>query len=294
MKKMHYFNINYNCDSNCLFCAANVGLINYKEYTMTAEMVEKQLLKDNVQKEDYVMISGGEPSISPYFWDILDVCKKYNCHIELTTNGHIFSDVNLAKKLSDYYSINVQIPVFGLEKQHDYLTGCNGGFQKTLQALNNFYILVRDNIFSVSVKFLLCKATVEGNKSAYKMLQDKYGDKFYYYLNALLVSEKAKNNSEEILEPYTVTLNRLGDFVEYDNIIVDTIPLCLLSEKKRNMVLARRDFDFEKTYSDARKADEIIQNYLDDKCKICMVEKYCDKFLPSYISYFGDDEINPL
>ena len=92
MKKMHYFNITYLCDSDCKFCAANVGLINQDGYTIRPEVFEKQLISENVQDEDIVMISGGEPSLSPYFWDILDICKKYNSHVELTTNGHIFED----------------------------------------------------------------------------------------------------------------------------------------------------------------------------------------------------------
>lgn len=290
---MHYFNITYICDSNCRFCAANIGIINRSGYTMSPNQFEEQLLSEDVQTDDFIMISGGEPSLSPFFWNILDICKKYNCIIELTTNGHLFSDMTFAKRLFSYERVNVQIPLFGLKEKHDYLTGCKGGFDKTIKALDNFAGLVNDQ-FSVSVKFLLCKATVDGNVMGYKFCYDRYGDKFYYYLNALFVSKKVKKNKEELLEPYSETIKKLGDFIEYDNLIVDTIPLCLLSNEKRNKVLKRRNYDFKKIYSDAKTNEKDMCNYLDDKCIKCQVEKYCDKFLPSYIEYFGNHEIRPL
>lgn len=294
MKKMHYFNITYVCDSNCLFCAANIGMINHNNYTMTDSEFEQQLLSESVKPGDYIMISGGEPTVSPYFWKILDICKKYNCNIELTTNGHFFADIEQAKRLYTYQKANVQIPLFGLEIKHDYLTGHVGGFKKTIAALDNFAKLIQNEQFSVSVKFLLCKATVESNIEAYDFCFERYGNKFYYYLNALLVSKKVIANSSELLEPYTVTMNKLGDFVNKDGLIVDTIPLCLLSEKKRNEILKKRNYTFEKVYADAKKKNLVISNYKGQKCEICHLEKHCDKFLPSYIEYFGDNEIKPF
>ena len=294
MKRMHYFNITYKCDSDCKFCAANIGLINHNGYTMSTEQFEKQLVDKNVHEGDYIMVSGGEPSLSPYFWDILDVCRKYGCHIELTTNAHSFSDYELAKKLCSYDFINIQIPLFGMEEHHDYLVGHKGGFQKTIQALDNFAILMANNNFSVSVKFLLCKATASENIKVYNFCKKRFGMKFYYYLNALLVSEKVINNSNELLERYSTTIKRLGEFIEQDGLIVDTIPLCLLSEKKRNEVLSRRHFNFEKIYSDAKEKGKDMDNYTCEKCRNCQVEHFCDRYLPSYINYFGDGEICPI
>ena len=294
IRKMHYFNITYICDSNCKFCAANIGLIDSNAYTMRPDEVEIQLLRENVNKGDIVMISGGEPSLSPSFWEILDVCRKYECYIELTTNGHLFSDIKLAKKLYKYENVNVQIPIFGTERQHDYLTGCKGAFFKTIQALDNFSQLMKSKSFTVSIKFLLCKATVEGNRAGYDYLKRRYGAQFLYFLNVLLVSDKVKMNSAELLEPYSITISKLGDFIEYDDIRVDTVPLCLLSEQKRNAYLKQKHFDLLKIYTDAKVFNKDMNNYSGEKCDMCRVKKYCDRFLPSYIDYFGDGEITPL
>ncbi len=293
-RKMHYFNITYTCDSNCKFCAANVGLIDHHGYILTTENFEKALLEADVHEGDIVMLSGGEPSNSKYFWEICDICKNHGCIIELTTNGHSFADLSLAQKISDYTNINIQIPVFGLEEEHDYLTGHKGGFNKTVSALDNFAILKKTKIFTVSIKFLLCKATVEGNKKAYGFLKQRYGNTFVYFLNALLVSDKVKENHIELLEPYSVTIKKLGDFIENEDIRIDTIPLCLLSERKREQFLSQKHVNVLKVYSDAKVHNSNMRNYEGGCCHDCYIEKYCDKFLPSYIDYFGESEIRPL
>ncbi len=293
-KKMHYFNITYACDSDCKFCAANVGLMDHHGYTLTAEAFEKALLNDDVHEGDIVMISGGEPSISEYFWDICDICQKYKCQIELTTNGHGFSDFSLAERLCSYPNINIQISIFGVGAEHDYLTGHKGGFAKTVAALDNFFLLKKTKPFVVSVKFLLCKATVEGNKNAFAFMKKRYGNEFIYFLNALLVSEKAKENHNELLEPYSTTIEQLRDFIENDDIRIDTIPLCLLSAHKRDAFLKQKHINVLKIYSDAKVQHTDMKNFNGERCSTCRLEKYCDKFLPSYIDYFGESEITPL
>ena len=294
MKQMHYCNITYLCDSSCKFCAANIGMINHDGYTITPQEFEKRLLGQNVQPGDIVMISGGEPSLSPFFWDILDICQKYDCYIELTTNGHSFYNRDVALRLYSYKKINVQISCFGLQERHDYLTGRIGNYEKMLGALYNFAAFELDSSFSISVKFLLCKATVEGNKQAFAELYSIFGDRLYYYLSALLVSSKVILNRAELLEPYSDTLRKLGDFVENEKIRIDTIPLCLLSEKKRNAFLRQKQINLEKLYSDAKINNKEMDNYICRSCSNCKLFAYCDRFLPSYIEVFGSSEIKPF
>lgn len=294
MKKMHYFNITYACDSNCLFCAANVGIISDRNYTLTPLAFEEELIKECVKPGDIIMISGGEPTLSPYFWEILDICDKYDCMIELTTNGHFFEDANKAEKLYRYKKVNVQVSLFGLEPIHDYLTGKDGNFKSTLRALDNFASLQERKTFIVTVKFLLSKITALHNEDAYRYIYGRYRDKFTYSLNALLISEKVLRNRDLLLEPYSLSLSKMASFVELDNILVDTIPLCLLSETKRNNFLKKKHINIEKLYSDAKIQNKDMDNYQCSKCDRCSLRIVCDKFLPSYIKHFGENEINPL
>lgn len=294
MNKLHYFNITYVCDSNCLFCAANVGIINHATYTMDVEDFEKKLLERNVQNGDRVMISGGEPTMSPYFWQILDVCEKNHCCIDLTTNGHFFSDEQNVKRILTYSSAVVRIPLFGIGNYHDYLTGRKGNYNKTMQALDNFSQVIRYDGITLNVKFLLCKATVRSNTEVYNMIYSRYGDLFEYSLSPILVSDKVRLNEQLLLAPYTELIKKTGNFIENSNLNCDIVPLCLLSTKKVNEFIQRKKISFDKMYADAQIQYEDMDNYWCDECKICKLNRYCDRFLPSYIDYYGTKEIKPF
>lgn len=294
MSKLHYFNITYICDSDCLFCAANIGIINHKDYTMTVENFEQELLESGVQNGDRVMISGGEPTLSPFFWEILDVCEKYNCCIDLTTNGHYFAENKNVERISKYKNLVIRIPFFGLEKHHDYLTGKSGNFYKSMSALDNLSHMVQSLHLVVNVKFLLCKATVSSNIEIYDYIYSKYKNIFEYTLSPLLVSRKTIQYKEELLAPYSELINKSIDFIEKDNLNCDIIPLCLLSKKKIRDFLRRKKIDFSKSYNDAQVRYESMNNYECVGCDTCRLNNYCDKFLPSYIEYFGTSEIAPF
>ena len=82
----YYFNITYNCNSNCMFCAADIA----KEKCpaeMTIDKIENVLKENNVTNSDRVVLNGGEPTIHKNFIGILHMISKYNPRIILFTNG---------------------------------------------------------------------------------------------------------------------------------------------------------------------------------------------------------------
>lgn len=293
MSAVHYFNITYCCDSDCLFCAANVGIIDHEGYTMTVEEFEQTIRKSNVQSGDRIIISGGEPTVSPYFWRILDVCEKLDCCIDLTTNGHYFADEKNVLKLLKYKSVVIRIPVFGLSKQHNYLVGRENSFEEVITALDHFRKIARLKSITVNVKFLLCKATLN-NSETFRYLFNRYGELFEYTLSPILVSRKVILHKEELLLSYTELIARSIDFVDNPLINCDIIPLCVLSSKKRNSILKKQMFNFDKFYNDAFECGSEMDNYNCPSCDGCILNRFCDKFLPSYINYFGTKEIRPF
>src|SRR4051812_31263546 len=71
----------------------------------------------NEAEPDVVQISGGEPTIHPQFWDILDAAKRRPIkHLMVNTNGvRIAQDAEFAERLKDY------LPGFELYLQFDSL-----------------------------------------------------------------------------------------------------------------------------------------------------------------------------
>ena len=74
-------------------------------------------LVKNEGEPDVVQLSGGEPTIHPEFWQVMDLCKsKPIKHLMINTNGvRIAKDKEFARKLADY------MPCFEVYLQFDSL-----------------------------------------------------------------------------------------------------------------------------------------------------------------------------
>ena len=294
MNNNHYFNITYNCDSNCIFCAANCGnrADNFKR-EVTPEEFEKALIIGNVKVGDKVTICGGEPTVSRHFWDIISICKRYECNINLMTNGHYFAEIENAKKLLNYRPIVVRIPLYGLCKTHDYVTGGEGNFNKAIQALDNFAKIKNYNDV-INVKFLLCKATVNSNIDVFKYVYENYGDQFEYSVSPLIISNKVLERSNELLDTNTHLIELSKDFLGHKSINCDMLPLCMLSENKRKEYIRRIRKKYNVRYNDSDNCTVEDKAKKSSKCKICIYNEYCYKVEPTYLNYYGDSECHPF
>jgi 7,8-dihydro-6-hydroxymethylpterin dimethyltransferase len=92
------------CNLSCPTCYA-MSSPHYGRHR-TVEEVEKMLdiIVENEGQPDVVQISGGEPTIHPDFFAILDIAKKKPIkHLMVNTNGiRIAKDFEFAKKLAGY------------------------------------------------------------------------------------------------------------------------------------------------------------------------------------------------
>ncbi len=103
------------CNLSCPTCYA-MSSPHYGRHR-TVEEVEKMLdiIVENEGQPDVVQISGGEPTIHPDFFEILDIAKKKPIkHLMVNTNGiRIAKDFAFAEKLATY------MPDFELYLQFD-------------------------------------------------------------------------------------------------------------------------------------------------------------------------------
>ncbi|WP_078551487.1 radical SAM protein [Bacillus alkalicellulosilyticus] len=92
------------CNLQCPICYAESSP--HKETWRSLEDIEEMLdaIVKNEREPDIVQISGGEPTIHPHFFDILDLAKsKPIKHIMVNTNGiKIAQDKQFAKRLASY------------------------------------------------------------------------------------------------------------------------------------------------------------------------------------------------
>ena len=108
------------CNLSCPTCYA-MSSPHYGRHR-TVEEVERMLdiIVDNEGEPDVVQISGGEPTIHPDFFKILDIAKKKPIrHLMVNTNGiMIAKDFEFASRLSSYmpdFEIYLQFDSFKKE-----------------------------------------------------------------------------------------------------------------------------------------------------------------------------------
>lgn len=142
-----YINLTNKCNLNCLHCLGDYGYIleselNFEEW----KKVFDQLIENKVF---YINISGGEPTVSPYFEEIIDYLSKKGLHFILTTNGVFSKKIRKIILKNKEYLIGIKISLDGYDaKSHNYIRKVNIGnndniFQITL---NNIMFFKKMNI----------------------------------------------------------------------------------------------------------------------------------------------------
>lgn len=132
------------CNLQCPTCYA-MSSPHYGRHR-TVEEVERMLdiIVRNEGTPDVVQISGGEPTVHPDFFAILDIAKKKPIrHLMLNTNGiRITKDIEFTKRLASYmpdFEIYLQFDSFKSEAlQHLRGENLTEVRKKALQHLNEF------------------------------------------------------------------------------------------------------------------------------------------------------------
>lgn len=295
----YYYNITYQCNSNCLFCAADYP-INHDNRQMSMALFCNEMNKNSVGIGDQVIINGGEPTVHPDFLDILHKVHERGALIDLFSNGMRFSDEVFTNKVLQYKPINIRIPLFGSKaKIHDYYTGVDGSFNKVMKGLKHITSNLAGRAY-LDIKLLLAKMLIDENVYIFNEVQPLLKNRnVRLSLNPLLISECIIKHSTEFFDSYTNMVKNskiLMDKAMQNNIrfSMTLIPFCTFPNELYIEQLCGRKSVSKMKYYDVSKNDyhEVLKGR--EKCLGCKYIKVCPGFPESYIKYYGDKEISPF
>ena len=126
--------LTYACNLSCVHCLSSSGRRDPRELS-TAQC---QAVIDELQRMQvfYVNIGGGEPTVRPDFWDLLDYATGHDVGVKFSTNGVRITPA-VARRLAGHDYVDVQISLDGATAEvNDAVRGA-GSYAVALRAMRH-------------------------------------------------------------------------------------------------------------------------------------------------------------
>lgn len=311
----------YACNIKCKFCF-------YKDmkHVDIKPMIYKQLEQGKAFGIKDWDISGGEPSILPYWFDLIRDMKDMGFrNIACITNGYKFSDSGFLIN-SKMAGINeLLFSVHGSnDRIHDNMTGVNGSFARIMRALSHaaYYGM------KIRINVVVTKDNYKDLPDITKMMQHFHPVAFNFLPYRIENSASKKDNTVRYskIAPYIMkAIDIINDGYTRDcKIAIRYVSFCLFKGYEKYVAgYLQRVFDeYEWNEYTIRKFDCVrfgknipeldcesdkweleirsIQGSIDHvachatSCLKCKYLKVCDGIWKSYAKVWGVDEFKPV
>jgi len=163
--------LTYACNLECAHCLSSSGRRDPRE--LSTEQCKAVI--DELQRMQvfYVNIGGGEPTIRPDFWELLEYAVNHQVGVKFSTNGVRITPEKAAFLASPacHGYVDVQVSLDGATAEvNDYVRG-PGSYDTALRALAN----LKDAGFEDAKISVVCTRQNIGQLDEFKALADQYG-----------------------------------------------------------------------------------------------------------------------
>ena len=160
--------LTYACNLSCVHCLSSSGRRDPRELT-TAEC---RAVIDELERMQvfYVNIGGGEPTVRPDFWDLVDYATAHHVGVKFSTNGvKITPEVARRLAASDY--VDVQISLDGATAEINDAVRGPGSYATALRAMEN---LAAAGFAGFKISVVVTRQNA-GQLDAFKTIADRFG-----------------------------------------------------------------------------------------------------------------------
>jgi len=126
--------LTYACNLACVHCLSSSGRRDPRELSTE----QCKAIIDELQKMQvfYVNIGGGEPTVRPDFWELVDYATSHQVGVKFSTNG-VRLDEEVAQRLAASDYVDVQISLDGATADVNDAVRGPGSFDMAVRALEN-------------------------------------------------------------------------------------------------------------------------------------------------------------
>ena len=160
--------LTYACNLACVHCLSSSGRRDPRELS-TAEC---KAVIDEFERMQvfYVNIGGGEPTVRPDFWELLDYAIDHHVGVKFSTNG-IKLDAAAARRLAATDYVDVQISVDGASAEVNDAVRGGGSFGTAFRAMEN---LAAAGFTGFKISVVVTRRNA-GQLDEFKQIADRYG-----------------------------------------------------------------------------------------------------------------------
>lgn len=160
--------LTYACNLTCVHCLSSSGRRDARELT-TAECLA---VVDELEAMQvfYVNVGGGEPTLRPDFWEIVDYAVSHRVGVKFSTNG-VRITPQVARRLAGSEYLDVQISLDGATADVNDAVRGEGSFAAAVAAMDR---LSEAGMSGFKVSVVATRHNL-GQLDAFKALADRYG-----------------------------------------------------------------------------------------------------------------------
>jgi len=160
--------LTYACNLSCVHCLSSSGRRDPRELS-TAEC---KAVIDELERMQvfYVNIGGGEPTVRPDFWELVDYATAHHVGVKFSTNG-VKITPSVAQRLAQSDYVDVQISLDGATADVNDAVRGTGSYATALRAMENLAAAGFKG-FKISVVVTRHNA---GQLDDFKAIADRYG-----------------------------------------------------------------------------------------------------------------------
>lgn len=297
------FHISYKCNNRCIFCSEQEFLNQFKNYFINTGIVSKVLKKYQLKSYEHVTLTGGEPSMHPDIFRILETAKALNYRIYIGTNGIKLSDYNFCQKVMPYID-ELSFSVHGHNAEiHNLHTQNKNSFENIKKTLENVKKINKKADYFVNI--VITKQNIDYLEDIIDFVA-KYKLIGQIMFSNLAPEGSGLDNYSELGVKFDKLANKIPSLIKLcEKVDIKPrffgVPICLLPlEEYSNdfnwcprTTVEIREKNANKYLKETISGDPNRERIKPEKCNQCLVS-YCGGIFEEYYKLYGDKEIKPL
>lgn len=309
--KTLYCAVGYACNERCMFCPcsehpANQPSLTYEEI---CEAIDRSIEERGV---DNILFSGGEPTLHPDFFRILEYAKNTGAQISLLTNAIKLANDDFADRMFeiiDGENLDVTVAFHShIAEKHDYLTQHKGSFERSMKGVDN---MLKHNV-RLSIKNNIVNYTYKDLPDYVAWMTDRFDDSVTLLFCNIDINGTAQTNKNKVAVSFVESIPYLEKALDHivtlrqeghkRNVKVLTTPLCLLdpyywgfveTETRANMTA------YKVPFSDGDKSPLMYDVSSDSgpmfaPCQNCQLQKYCPGTWRSFRNNYDENMLKSI